>query len=190
IVARRLDRLADWNAAISSGWRPAFEHADPVTNPARKAWQLLPPCLQIARRLLEPLREIPYRQHPCLGDVWHDHVLLLGTQISGLIDYGAARFDTPAADLARLLGSFAPTDDELFSHGLKTYRSMAMVTDEEVGLVHILDYTGAALSAATWLLWLYRDARVFDNRPAVAQRLAMLVDRLERTHRVTLPMLG
>src|SRR5262249_37231788 len=67
-VARRLNRLAEWDLAVRSGWSPAFENAnDPVAVPAERAWRLLPPCRDLARRLLEPLRDVSYRQHPCLG---------------------------------------------------------------------------------------------------------------------------
>jgi Ser/Thr protein kinase RdoA (MazF antagonist) len=189
-VARRLRFLAEWDAAVGRGWRPEFDDtADPVAPHAGRAWRLLPPCLNLARRLLEPLRDVPYRQHPCLGDVWHDHVLFVETRVCGVIDYGEARIDTPAADLARLLGSFAPRNNEHFGEGLTAYCSQAMLSDEEAGLVHVLDYTGTTLSAANWLLWLYRDGRSFADRRAVATRLAALVERLERTHHVTLPML-
>jgi Ser/Thr protein kinase RdoA (MazF antagonist) len=190
-VSRRLERLAEWDAEIASGWKPDFEKdaSDPVTPLARRAWEFLPPCLELARRLLDPLRNDSYRQHPCLGDIWHHHVLFIGTHVTGVIDYGAARIDTPAADLARLLGSLAPINNEDFIHGLSTYRSRAMLTADEVGLVHILDYTGTLLGAATWLLWLYRDNRRFENHHAVATRLAVLVERLEHAHHVTLPLL-
>jgi homoserine kinase type II len=189
-VARRLTWLAEWDLAVRSGWRPTFENAsDPVALPAERAWRLLPPCLDLTRRLLAPLRDVPYRQHPCLGDVWHDHVLFVGDRVSGVIDYGAARVDTPAADLARLLGSLAPKNNEYVTDGLRHYRASAPLRDEEVALVHVLDYTGTILSAANWLFWLYHEGRAFADRRAVATRLAALVERLERTHKVTLPLL-
>ena len=48
--------------------------------------------------------------HPCLGDVWAEHVLFEGNQITGLIDFGGMRYDHPAQDLARLLGSYTQGD--------------------------------------------------------------------------------
>ena len=42
---------------------------------------------------------------PCLRDVWHDHILFDGDAVSGIIDPAAARTDTVAADISRLVGS-------------------------------------------------------------------------------------
>jgi Ser/Thr protein kinase RdoA (MazF antagonist) len=191
-VQRRIDRLEEWESAVRTGWRPEFPSAevDPIGPAAGRAWELLPPCLGVIRSLLEPLRGAPFRLQPCLGDVWHDHVLFTGNTVSGLIDYGAARFDTPAVDLARLLGSLAPTDDALYGVGLRSYQAAAQLSAEETRLVHVLDYCGTVLAAASWLLWTYRDRRSFDDRAAVARRLESLVARLERMHCYTLPLLG
>jgi Ser/Thr protein kinase RdoA (MazF antagonist) len=40
-----------------------------------------------------------------LGDVHHDHVLFTGDEVTGVVDFGAADYDSPAGDVGRLLGS-------------------------------------------------------------------------------------
>jgi hypothetical protein len=44
----------------------------------------------------------------------------------------------------------------------------------------MLDRTGTILGTANWLLWLYRDKRVYEEGSGVARRLAALVERMER----------
>ncbi len=65
--------------------------------------------------------------HPVLRrDLWSDHLLFSGTEVSGIIDYGALRVDEPAADLARLLGSLHPFDVEVRSKAVQSYNVTAM----------------------------------------------------------------
>jgi homoserine kinase type II len=116
---------------------------------------------------------------PCLGDLWHDHVLFDGDTVTGLIDYGAARLDHVAVDLARLLGSLAGDESNLRAAGLTAYRRVRPLSPDEEALVTVLDRTGTILGAANWLLWLYREGRVFEDREGVARRLAALVERIE-----------
>jgi hypothetical protein len=57
------------------------------------------------------------------------------------------------------------------------------LTSTEEELILVLDETGTLLGMANWLKWLYRDGRSFEDRAAVARRLATLVERVERWHR-------
>lgn len=54
---------------------------------------------------LKPLADVSFRLQPCIRDIWHDHVLFDGDRVTGLIDFGAMQIDTPATDIARLVGS-------------------------------------------------------------------------------------
>jgi homoserine kinase type II len=179
-VERRLDRLDAWENAIGEGWEPQFApgDADLFSMMSRRTWLELPVHLNALRPLLEPLRAAPFRLHTCLGDIWHDNVLFEKDQLTGIIDYGAMRVDTPAVDLARLLGSLAPRDEALYATGLKNYLADSPLSRYELRLVRILDYSGTVIGAANWLLWTYREMRPLDDRVAAAKRLEALLDRL------------
>lgn len=176
-VERRWRVLNTWQELVRSGWRPRFEPGDPVRPHAEAAWDRLPRVLpDLLPRLAAWLgRRVPLQ--PCLGDLWHDHILFAGDRVAAVIDYGAAKLDHPAADLARLLGSLIPDDARRTAVALGAYSALRPLPHPE--LVDVLDRTGTAAAAANWLRRLYRDREAVD-RAAVAQRLAGLVRRLTK----------
>ncbi len=74
---------------------------------ARQFLAALPRAVPLAIAQLEPLANIALPLQPCLRDIWHDHVLFTGDQVTGLVDFSAIDIDTPATDIARLLGSLS-----------------------------------------------------------------------------------
>lgn len=178
---RRRQRLEEWNQLVQSGWRPDFRPGDDPVRPwAERAWRFLEFGARRVDELLRPWEERSFPLQPCLCDVWHDHVLFEGSRLTGLIDFGSLRVDQVAADLARLLGSLAGDRVELWEAGLGAYRQVRALSAEEEGLMRVLDETGTILGAANWLRWLYEQKRDFEDRAAVATRLAALVMRMER----------
>lgn len=112
--------------------------------------------------LLAQLQELaPERSetHFVLRDIWSDHVLFTGDQVTGIIDFGAARVDEPATDVARLLGSLEPSDSGRWSLGLELYKDASGVVDQR--RVELLDRASTLLSAAQWLRWLLVEQREF-----------------------------
>jgi homoserine kinase type II len=178
-LARRLDRAADWLALASSGWRPRPEAGDPVRPSAEAAVRLLSAWAGRVAPLLAPWAPRQFALHPCLCDVWHDHVLFDGNTVTGVIDYGSLKVDHPAVDLARLLGSLVGDDAAAWADGFDAYAAVRPLSADEQALARALDRTGVILGAANWLVWLYREGRPFADRQLVAERLAALVRRLE-----------
>jgi Ser/Thr protein kinase RdoA (MazF antagonist) len=129
--------------------------------------------------LLVPFTEPNVSTHPCLCDIWHDHVLYRGQEVSGVVDYGSTKRDHPAVDLARLLGSLVGDDEEAWAVGLESYRQVRPFTAWEECLSKILDRTGTILAAANWLQWLYNEGRHYEDRHSVAERLESLVRRMD-----------
>jgi Ser/Thr protein kinase RdoA (MazF antagonist) len=179
-VGRRLKLASLWTDLVRSGWQPDFGSADagPVRPWAEQAWRILQPSMAQVATILDSWKERAVPIQPCLCDVWHDHVLFGEDVVTGLIDYGSAKLDHVAVDLARLLGSLAESDRDLWSAGLAAYRAVRALTVEEERLVDALDRTGTLLGAANWLMWIYREGRPYEDPALVARRLATLVRRL------------
>jgi Ser/Thr protein kinase RdoA (MazF antagonist) len=124
-------------------------------------------------------RARPVTLQPCLRDIWHDHLLFAGDDISGIVDYGATCVDHRAVDLARLLGSLVADDFTARAGALNAYARLAPLTPEEWELTDALDETGTVLGVANWLLWLYHEDRLIEDRARAANRLGTLIERIE-----------
>ena len=66
-------------------------------------------CCELVHRVLRPVlvetsnaAQPCVPQQPCICDIWHDNVLFVGNEVSGLVDFGAMRVDNVAIDVARL----------------------------------------------------------------------------------------
>lgn len=175
-VARRWQALLDWEKLTVTGWRPRPESNDPLVGPAKAAWARLSALVPRALTALALWRSTPVPVQPCVCDVWHDHVLFTGDRVTGLIDYGAAKVDHVAVDLARLLGSLIPGESVRMAMAVRAYQAMRPLPHPE--LVPLLEWTGAVVGLTNWLRWLYHERRVYPNRDAVAARVKGLVQRL------------
>jgi Ser/Thr protein kinase RdoA (MazF antagonist) len=113
---------------------------------------------------------------PCLRDVWHDHVLFQGDEVSGLIDPSAARTDTVAADISRLAGSLNGDDRRAWGNAMEAYQAVRPLSAAEVALVGILDRSGLLLSGMAWLERRYFDGISFTER--ALERLQRIAARL------------
>lgn len=134
-------------------------------------------------RVVDPLRlfrGVAVRLQPCLRDVWHDHVLFVGDEVTGLIDPSACRVESVASDLARLIGSLVQDDRAAWDFALAEYQRHRPLTANELALVAVLDRSGMLLSGWTWLEWLYLERRRFPDAEAVTKRLTEIVARMER----------
>jgi homoserine kinase type II len=175
-VNRRWAALRDWEVLVASGWRPQPAPDDPVAPHVEVIWPRLPGILPPVLAELAQWRDVLVPVQPCLCDVWHDHVLFTGDRVTGLIDYGAAKTDHVAVDLARLLGSLVPGERNRWELALGAYRTIRLLPQPE--LAQLLDWTGVVVGVTNWLRWLYRDGRTDPDRNAVAARVAALVRRL------------
>jgi Ser/Thr protein kinase RdoA (MazF antagonist) len=115
---------------------------------------------------------------PCIRDVWHDHVLFQGSEVSGLIDFGAMRPENVAADIARLLGSLVHDDLVGWHFGLCAYQKLKRLTEAEQLLVTAFDRTTVLMSGIQWLDWIYCQNRHFEDRAAVLSRVDEITTRL------------
>jgi Ser/Thr protein kinase RdoA (MazF antagonist) len=117
----------------------------------------------------------------CLRDIWHDHILFTGDEVTGILDFGAVGFDAPAGDVARLLGSLVGDDAEGWRTGLAAYEAVRPLSSIEREAVAFFDSSGTVLSAVNWVHWLFRDPSALApnvDRAAAFARLERLIGRL------------
>lgn len=166
-VTRRLMLLGTWNARSRS-----FDfggHPDLVRSLA-----VVTDRFDRCRADLQPWRTIPVPIFPCHTDLWHDNILFTGNRVTGVIDYGAMKIDSPAVDLARMLGDLASPHSPRFDEGLKAYHAAGPPVTVSPELVRILAETGSVCALANWHLRL-------DRRPVplyfdrIVERISTLV---------------
>jgi homoserine kinase type II len=154
--ARHLTRLRALTPAEVNGLSRAITDTTwPELAPlARQFIAALPNAISRAIAHLEPLAEIALPTQPCLRDVWHDHILFTGDDVTGLIDLGAIDIDTPATDIARLLGSLATSNlDRLqtWNDGFAAYNTLCPLSSEETAATHALDFSSPILAGYNWI---------------------------------------
>jgi Ser/Thr protein kinase RdoA (MazF antagonist) len=180
-VRRRLAAVEQWQTLVRSGWQPEFAVAgdEALAAWSERAWIVLHYSIRRVPNWLAGWTDVRLPLQPCLCDLWHDHVLFTDDDVTGLVDYGSAKTDHVAVDLARLLGSLVEDDPALREAGLDAYDGEVGLSVEERALVDVLDRTGAVLSLTNWLRWIYADGRRYSDDERVANRIAALVRRIE-----------
>lgn len=132
-------------------------------------------------RLLDEVAAIVTALHPCIRDIHDEHVLFTGDVVTGLIDFGAMRIETPAADVSRLLGSMAQSDANARRVGIEAYRSTVPFSEDELKLATALDQSTLLLAPANWFEWLGRQGREFEDMGAIVARIDRFLKRLAGT---------
>jgi homoserine kinase type II len=178
-IAKRLSRLNSLNmngashlgAAISPDILPALE---PL---AHQFLVTLPLLIRPAIRQLESLAGNRFATQPCIRDIWHDHVLYRGDEVTGIIDFGGVDIDTPTTDIARLLGSLVGDDEGQWQIGIEAYSTVQPLSTAEQQAARALDHSGAILAGCNWLRWIYVDRRQFENPAQIVERFRKIVER-------------
>ena len=123
-----------------------------------------------------------------LRDIWQAHVLFVEDRVSAVIDLHACGIDTPAADLARLLGSWEIAGAEGGHRGpltqawqepLEAYRAIRPLSSDEVWLVDRLHRAGVIGGLEHWFCWVLEEGRAFPDPTAVLARIDFLLKNLD-----------
>ncbi len=145
-------------------------------------------CIRTGRsRIADELRSachLKVRLHPCLRDIWHDHLLFTGNELSGLIDPSATRIDNVACDLSRLIGSLFGDDRLHWDQSLDEYQRHRPLSLSELRLIEVLNHSGVLLSGWTWLEWIYLNQRTFSEAGPVISRLQTVLERMDNLNSV------
>jgi Ser/Thr protein kinase RdoA (MazF antagonist) len=182
-IATRLERLRELQSGgIDALVRAISDSAGPeMASLARQFVSRAPSAVPAAVAGLTPLASIPLPLQPCIRDIWHDHVLFDGDRVTGLIDFGAMQFDTPATDIARLVGSLAVFDKsrQTWPIALAAYSNIRPLNEAEITAAQALDAAGTILAGCNWIRWIYVDRRQFENPPRILERFRRIVSRLQ-----------
>jgi len=205
------ERIARAHGLCEQSWR---ERLDSATTCSR--WHsILMPRLATAcdafdagsgAASLTALAACSPRPLPCqvvLRDVWSEHVLFDHRDhgnpdtVAGIIDLHAAGIDTPATDIARLLGSWMPSDARLgpswWASAIASYEAVRPLDDMERRLVPLLAASGIVFGLDNWFRWTLIEDRVFTDESHVVSRVDRLVKSLPTALKVmidTMPNAG
>lgn len=180
-IRRRYERLVWWTeTGIGQLVRTATGSSPDDSRLILKVVRLFERGSSRVQALLDEARQICVPLAPCIRDIWHDNVLFIGEQVSGIVDFGAMQPDSRAADVARLLGSMAQDDPAGWQVGLASYQSTRRLSEDEMRLVEAFDRANSLLSALNWTQWLYLERRQFDNLNQVSARLLTAVARMDQ----------
>ncbi len=129
---------------------------------------------------LQAVAKFAVRLQPCIRDVWHDHLLFLDDEVSGLIDFGAMQIDSVATDVARLLGSLSEDEPTVWEIGLAAYRGQNPLSPNELSIMRALNRSEALLSGINWIRWIFVDGRRFAEPAAAQARMTAIFARFQR----------
>jgi Ser/Thr protein kinase RdoA (MazF antagonist) len=165
-------RLAELNSAARAGeWRELAARADEIIDLFVRHADQLQSVLKHASQLRVP-------QQPCIRDIHDEHVLYEGNVVTGIIDFGAMRYDNVATDIARVLGSMAGDDAEAWQAGLAAYHDIRPLSSDELSLIPAFDASGILLGSLQWIDWIYLQQRQFSDQAVVLDRVDRLLSRL------------
>lgn len=119
------------------------------------------------------------RLQPAIRDIHHDHVLFTGDEVTGILDFGAMRIDTPLTDIARLVGSLVGDDHDARQFAFDAYAGLRPLSDADRRLIDVLDETRLILGALNWLTWLYVERRDMGPIGPIVRRMGEILMRLE-----------
>jgi len=190
--AKRLlaDPWSGWQERISRG-TPLQEAVAQRLERATGLWRTFRMEQALAVVAATPAAEIGLQ--PVLSDVWSDHILFGGEDkaaaVSGVIDYHAAGIDNPAADIARLLGSWhlggalwqvsgAGRLVDRFGEALAAYQEIGCLAPEEIASISGFHATAVVFGIDHWFRWTLLDGASFQAPAAVVARIDHLLQLL------------
>jgi Ser/Thr protein kinase RdoA (MazF antagonist) len=181
-VSERLQQIQDWTgnqlARVEQQMRTSEQQDEFHALALRIVRGFRQAAPQVAREL-QTAADLRFRLQPCWRDLWHDHLLFTGDELTGMIDASACRTENIASDLARLLGSLFGDDRSGWDRALGIYQEFQPLTVEELGLVTLLDRSLVLLSGLTWLDRRYLQQQTFADLARVVARLKGICARLE-----------
>ncbi len=176
-VMRRLEVLTQW---ISNPDLTIADLQPSLKGLISRAMAIVERVAPFVLQALRPWETVPILLHPCIRDLRGEHVLYVGEHVTGIVDFGAMDVDSPAIDLARLLGDLAGENEELIAAGLNKYRQFRSGFDVGDGFIRLLDRAGVLCSIIGWFARLSKKKQLQIPIENVKNRLTFLVARAEQ----------
>lgn len=180
-IALRAQRLDELMSGQAMQIRQAVCAAvkSPLHDLGRHIMQRFYELLPRAEKAIHGQLHRTVRLLPCIRDIHAEHVLFKDVHVTGFVDFGALRDDTPAADVSRLLGSMAGSDTEAWRVGVEAYQAERKLSDDELNLVAAFDTVNDLIAGMNWLQWVFVDRRIFESEQRVTARVAQIAARLD-----------
>ena len=133
---------------------------------------------------VEKCSKAPLPLQWCLRDVHPGNLLFTGNLATGIVDFGAASFDSIAGDIARLVGGFS-CDSQERQWYLQAYADLSPLTDSERRAVPAFHAAGLISAAANWIRWLVveRNVPMADTTQSRLVDLSGQLSRLDGWHK-------
>lgn len=128
-------------------------------------------------RRLRHWETVSMRLGPVLADIWSDHLFFENETLSAIIDYGAMRVDSVAADLSRCLSSLCGADAAARQFAIMRYESSRTLSEIEKSAIEMFDESSQLLGPFHWLRWLF-----IEERMAPSELLLRRLQNLLRGH--------
>jgi homoserine kinase type II len=164
--------LARLASAVEGGLSPDLDQR------AQAILAVAPGRLSGLRTLLAAASQISLPLQPAIRDCHHDHVLFTGDEVTGLVDFGALRIDTPLTEVARLIGSLVGDDQASRGFALEAYSQLRPLRPQDRDLIELLDQSGVVLAGLNWLRWLHLERREMGDLPPIVRQLDQIAARL------------
>ena len=179
-ICHRHERLSQWMGGEATEVARAIDPAYwPALEPrAREILRRFDAMADSVAGVLSAAVDAEVPLQSCIRDVWHDHVLFQGSEVTGLIDFGAMEVDSVSADVARLMGSLVGDDARRWGVGLEAYAAVRGLSDDELRLMKAFDVSTILMAGLNWLDWIYRQRRQFSDPQAVLRRVDEILHRV------------
>jgi hypothetical protein len=172
--SRAVSRFAAANSIANLLPRELREQVGPALTLLEAAWSS---CSGSFRTELQRLSRHDWQQHYVLRDIHCQNALFLSGQLRAFIDFDALRVDTPATDLARLLGGiqfelqmgqWQSLEVDLVTLAVAAYRSFCPFSEAEETLMRRLMEISPLIALANWAVWIVDEPERFAGREEIA----------------------
>ena len=176
-IAQRLQRLEQAEAICNRNHSRTAQATDHL---AKRTEHHIKQISGVLRPKLMQLVRAETVVHFCIRDLRAEHLLFTGEDVTGVVDFGAAKVDDPMTDLVRLLSTLEPDDESARLHALADYADARGIAPLDYDKFRVMDLAATLLSAFQWYEWLHLEQRNFSMaREELVQRWREFLDRLD-----------